>query len=376
MPVLPDPDTDLHHMQAALSLAARGLGRTWPNPAVGCVLVRDGAVIGRGWTQPGGRPHAETEALARVRDLPGRAEGATAYVTLEPCNHYGKTPPCALALVEAKVARVVVACQDPDPRVAGGGLARLRDAGIEVVTGVREAEALALNEGFFNRITLGRPLVTLKVASTLDGRIATRTGESQWITGPTARAWGHRLRAGHDAILVGIGTALADDPELTCRLPGLGDRSPVRVVVDSSLRLPLAAKLATGARRIPTWAISGPSPDSARSEALAALGVEVIAVAAGADGRVDPAAALSALSSRGITRVLVEGGAAMAGALLGAGLVDRLEWFRAASLIGGDGLPAVAGFGVDALSATARFERTAVRRAGADLAESYRRIAS
>ncbi|ANC91061.1 bifunctional diaminohydroxyphosphoribosylaminopyrimidine deaminase/5-amino-6-(5-phosphoribosylamino)uracil reductase RibD [Azospirillum humicireducens] len=363
-------------MRAALSLAARGLGRTWPNPAVGCVLVRDGAVIGRGWTQPGGRPHAEAEALTRVRDLPGGAEGATAYVTLEPCNHYGKTPPCALALVEAKVARVVVACQDPDPRVAGGGLARLRDAGIEVVTGVCEAEALALNEGFFNRITLGRPLVTLKVASTLDGRIATRTGESQWITGPTARAWGHRLRAGHDAILVGIGTALADDPELSCRLPGLEDRSPVRVVVDSSLRLPPTAKLAVGARRIPTWVVTGPTPDPARSQALIALGVEVLPVAAAADGRVDPAAALSALASRGITRVLVEGGAAMAGSLLGAALVDRLEWFRAASLIGGDGLSAVAGFGVEALSAMIRFERTAVRRAGADLAESYRRIAA
>ncbi|MBK1841390.1 bifunctional diaminohydroxyphosphoribosylaminopyrimidine deaminase/5-amino-6-(5-phosphoribosylamino)uracil reductase RibD [Azospirillum sp. YIM B02556] len=363
-------------MRAALSLAARGLGRTWPNPAVGCVLVRDGAVIGRGWTQPGGRPHAETEALARARALSGGAEGATAYVTLEPCNHYGKTPPCALALVEAKVARVVVACQDPDPRVAGGGLARLRDAGIAVVTGVCEAEALALNHGFFSRITLGRPLVTLKIASTLDGRIATATGESQWITGPTARAWGHRLRAGHDAILVGIGTALADDPELTCRLPGLEDRSPVRVVVDGRLRLPPTAKLAAGAGRIPTWVVTGPSPDGARAAALAARGVEVIPTAIGADGHVDPAAAMAALASRGITRVLVEGGAAIAGALLGAGLVDRLEWFRAASLIGGDGLPAVAGFGVAALAAMARFERIELRSAGADLAESYRRTAS
>ncbi|WP_372396950.1 bifunctional diaminohydroxyphosphoribosylaminopyrimidine deaminase/5-amino-6-(5-phosphoribosylamino)uracil reductase RibD [Azospirillum sp. HJ39] len=369
-------ETDLRHMLAALSLAARGLGRTWPNPAVGCVLVRDGSVIGRGWTQPGGRPHAETEALAHARALSGGAAGATAYVTLEPCNHYGKTPPCALALVEAKVARVVVACGDPDPRVAGGGLARLRDAGIAVTIGLCEAEALALNEGFFNRITLGRPLVTCKVASTLDGRIATRSGESQWITGPTARAWGHRLRASHDAILVGIGTALADDPELTCRLPGLEDRSPVRVVVDSGLRLSPTAKLATGARRIPTWVVTRSAPDAARAEALEALGVEVIQAAAGPDGRVDPAAALAALASRGLTRVLVEGGATLAGALFGAGLVDRLEWFRAASLIGGDGLPAVAGFGVEALAAMARFERTAVRAAGADLAEGYRRVES
>ncbi|PWC33087.1 bifunctional diaminohydroxyphosphoribosylaminopyrimidine deaminase/5-amino-6-(5-phosphoribosylamino)uracil reductase RibD [Azospirillum sp. TSO35-2] len=367
-------DTDLRHMRAALSLAGRGLGRTWPNPAVGCVLVRDGAVIGRGWTQPGGRPHAETEALARARDSGAGPDGATAYVTLEPCNHYGKTPPCALALVEARVARVVVACQDPDPRVAGGGLARLRDAGIAVTTGVCEAEALALNEGFFSRIQHGRPLITLKLASTLDGRIATRSGESQWITGPTARAWGHRLRASHDAIMVGIGTALADDPELTCRLPGLDDRSPVRVVVDSRLRLPPTARLATGARQVPTWVVTGDAPDGARAAALAALGVEVIPVATDGAGRVDPQAAAAALAARGLTRVLVEGGAALAGSLLGAGLVDRLEWFRAASLIGGDGLPAVAGFGVESLSAMARFERIGVRPAGADLAESYRRL--
>ncbi|MBP2298014.1 diaminohydroxyphosphoribosylaminopyrimidine deaminase/5-amino-6-(5-phosphoribosylamino)uracil reductase [Azospirillum picis] len=367
--------TDLRHMRAALSLAARGLGRTWPNPAVGCVLVRDGAVIGRGWTQPGGRPHAETEALAQARRLAGGAEGATAYVTLEPCNHYGKTPPCALALVEARVARVVVACRDPDPRVAGGGLARLRDAGIAVDTGLCEAEALALNEGFFNRLTLGRPLVTLKVASTLDGRIATRSGSSQWITGPAARAWGHRLRATNDAIMVGIGTALADDPELTCRLPGLEDRSPVRIVLDSRLRLPPDAALAVDAGRTPTWVVTGPAPDPARAGALAERGVDVIPVATAPDGRIDPAAALAALAARGMTRVLVEGGAALAGSLFGAGLVDRLEWFRAASLIGGDGLPAVAGFGVEALAEMARFERVTVQAAGADLAERYRRSA-
>lgn len=363
-------DTDLHHMRAALSLAARGLGRTWPNPAVGCVLVRDGVVVGRGWTQPGGRPHAETEALARAGAL---AEGATAYVTLEPCNHYGKTPPCSLALIAAKVARVVVACQDPDPRVAGGGLARLREAGVAVVTGVCEAEALVLNEGFFNRIQHARPLVTLKLATTLDGRIATATGESQWITGPTARAWGHRLRATHDAIMVGIGTALADDPELTCRLPGLEDRSPVRVVVDSALRLPASSKLALTANRVPTWVVTRDDHDPARADALAARGVEVIPVAAGPTGRPDPVALATALAGRGLTRVLVEGGATLAGSLMGAGLVDRLEWFRAASLLGGDGLSAVSGFGVAALNAMPRFERTALRAAGADLAESYRR---
>lgn len=364
------PDLDLRHMDAALALAARGLGRTWPNPAVGCVLVRDGVAVGRGWTQPGGRPHAETEALARAGSL---AEGATAYVTLEPCNHYGKTPPCSLALIAARVARVVVACQDPDPRVAGGGLARLREAGIAVATGIREAEALALNEGFFNRIQHARPLMTLKLATTLDGRIAARTGASQWITGPTARAWGHGLRASHDAIMVGIGTALADDPELTCRLPGLEARSPVRVVVDSRLRLPVASRLAATARAVPTWIVTRDDHDPAKAAALAACGVAILPVAADPAGRPDPLALAAALAARGLTRVLVEGGATLAGSLLGAGLVDRLEWFRAASLIGGDGLPAVTGFGVEALGQMARFERAVVRVAGADLAESYRR---
>ncbi|WP_247886810.1 bifunctional diaminohydroxyphosphoribosylaminopyrimidine deaminase/5-amino-6-(5-phosphoribosylamino)uracil reductase RibD [Azospirillum sp. SYSU D00513] len=368
-PVQPD---DLHHMRAALSLAARGLGTTWPNPAVGCVIVRDGAVVGRGWTQPGGRPHAETEALARAGDS---ARGATAYVTLEPCNHHGKTPPCSEALIAAGVRRVVVACQDPDPRVAGGGLRRLKEAGLEVVVGVCAAEALALNRGFFSRISEDRPLYTLKLATTLDGRIATRTGASQWITGPTARAWGHGLRARHDAIMVGIGTALADDPELTCRLPGLEHRSPVRIVVDSRLRLPLNSRLAKGARDVPTWIVAREDADAARLQAFADCGAEVIPVPADAAGLPDLAAAGAALAGRGLTRVLVEGGATLAASLLRAGLVDRLEWFRAASVIGGDGTAAVAGFGLDRLDGMPGFERVSVRHAGADLAESYVRQA-
>lgn len=361
---------DLHHMRSALALASRGLGTTWPNPAVGCVLVRDGAVVGRGWTQPGGRPHAETEALARAG---AAARGATAYVTLEPCNHYGKTPPCALALVEAGVARVVVACQDPDPRVAGGGLERLRAAGIEVVTGVLEDEAWALNEGFFRRILDRRPLFTQKLATTLDGRIATRTGQSQWITGPVARAWGHGLRASHDAIMVGIRTALADDPELTCRLPGLSHRSPVRIVVDSRLRLPLTARLVATARAVPTWIVTRDDADTTRRQAFAECGIELVAVPPDAAGFPDLVAAAGALAERGLTRVLAEGGATLAASLLRAGLTDRLEWFRAAGVIGGDGLAAVAGFGVEALDGMPRFERIAVRAAGTDLVESYAR---
>ncbi len=217
---------DLDHMRAAhmlatLALARRGLGSVWPNPAVGCVVTQDNLPVGRGWTQPGGRPHAETEALARAGD---KARGATAYVTLEPCDHQGETPPCSEALIAAGIGAVVIAVEDPDPRVSGRGIQRLRDAGIRVATGLGADEARRLNAGYFLRMTEGRPLFTLKTATTLDGRIATRTGDSRWVTGETARAFGHRMRADHDAVMIGIGTALADSPRLTCRLPGLEDR--------------------------------------------------------------------------------------------------------------------------------------------------------
>ncbi len=359
---------DLRHMRAALALASRGLGTTWPNPAVGCVLVRDGMVVGRGFTQPGGRPHAETVALAAAG---GAARGATAYVSLEPCSHHGKTPPCADALVEAGVARVVVACEDPDPRVSGRGVARLRAAGIAVTTGVCTAEGWRLNQGFFNRILHDRPLFTLKLATTLDGRIAVHTGESKWITSETARAWGHALRARNDAIMVGIRTALTDDPELTCRLPGLTHHSPVRIVVDSRLRLPLTGRLAATARAVPTWVVTREDADAMRLEAFTDCGVEVIRVPADTAGLPDIVAAGGELARRGLTRVLVEGGATLAASLLRAGLADRLEWFRASSVMGGDGLPAVHGFGVDALDQMARFKRVSVRQAGEDLVESY-----
>src|SRR5512134_1017521 len=237
---LPTGDEDAHWMGVALTLARRGLGNTWPNPSVGCVLVRDGRVVGRGWTQPGGRPHAETEALRRAGDL---ARGATAYVTLEPCSHHGRTPPCCNALIAAGVARVVCAMRDPDPRVDGRGFARLREAGIEVVEGLLEAEAQALNAGFARRIREGRPFVTLKLATTLDGRIATARGESRWITGPEARREAHALRARHDAILVGSGTAVSDDPDLSCRLPGAAPVKSLRVIADARLRTPPTAQV-------------------------------------------------------------------------------------------------------------------------------------
>lgn len=368
-----DTEADRRHMAAALSLAARGLGAVWPNPSVGCVIVRDGQVVGRGRTGAGGRPHGETEALRQAGEA---ARGATAYVTLEPCNHHGKTPPCTEALMAAGLARVVIACQDPDPRVLGTGIARLRGAGMAVDVGLLEAEARDLNQGFFLRILDGRPLITLKLATTLDGRIATRHGESRWITGEVARSWGHALRASHDAIMVGIGTALADDPDLTCRLPGLEDRSPVRIVVDSRLRLPMTSRLVRTAATVPTWIVTlkgGCAED--RCRAFQDCGVTLVEVEHGPMGELPIAAALSALGARGLTRVLVEGGARLAASLFAAGLVDRLEWFRAARLFGGDALPASVGFGLDRIADAPAFTRIAVRQAGDDVLESYRRSA-
>lgn len=369
------PDDD-RFMALALALAHRGLGRVWPNPAVGCVLVSQGQVIGRGWTQPGGRPHAETEALDQARRAaPERLAGSTAYVTLEPCSHTGKTPPCAQALIDAGIARAVVGTEDSDPRVNGAGIAQLRDAGIEVVADVRGGEARALNAGFFSRVEKGRPVVTLKLATTLDGRIAAHSGASRWITGPIARDWTHALRAVHDAIMVGSGTVLMDDPVLTCRLPGLEDRSPVRVVVDRRLRMPLTAKLVQGAKELPTWLITLPGGDVSRIATLRDCGVEVIEIAAKDTGIPDMQAGLEALGERGVTRLMVEGGAHLAAALIQADLVDRLEWFRAPSLIGADGIPALQAYGVDTLDQQARFRRIDIRSAGEDLWESYVRAA-
>jgi diaminohydroxyphosphoribosylaminopyrimidine deaminase/5-amino-6-(5-phosphoribosylamino)uracil reductase len=356
-------------MRAALALARRGLGNVWPNPAVGCVIARDGRIVGRGWTQPGGRPHAETEALARAR---AETQGATAYITLEPCCHWGRTPPCTDALIAARVGRVVVAVGDPDPRVGGGGLARLREAGITAEFGLCEAEAAEINAGFFQRIRRGRPLVTLKLATSLDGRIATASGESRWITGPPARDYGHLLRATHDAIMVGTGTVLTDDPQLTCRLPGLSHRSPVRVVLDRRLRIPLAAHLIAEARQVPTWLVTLPAADPNRQQALRDAGVEIIAAAPDDSGQIDLADVVRRLGERGLTRLLVEGGGELAAALLRAGLVDRLVWLHAPLLLGGDGVPAVAALGRDVLAQAPRFERLSSEPVGADVLTTFR----
>jgi diaminohydroxyphosphoribosylaminopyrimidine deaminase / 5-amino-6-(5-phosphoribosylamino)uracil reductase len=351
-------------MRLALRLAQRGLGRVWPNPAVGCVIVdARGAIAGQGWTQDGGRPHAETEALRQAGVL---ARGATAYVTLEPCAHQGQTGPCAEALLAAGVTRVVSACEDPDPRVAGRGHARLREGGVEVLTGVLQSEARAVNAGFLSRIQKQRPFVTLKLASTLDGKIALPSGESKWITGEAARAHAHLVRAQHDAVLVGIGTVLADDPELTCRLPGVDHRRLIRIVADSRARLPTASKLAQGATRQPVWLLTGLKAQTAQ---LQASNVRIIPVAA-PEGQLDLKEALRALAEAGLTRLLVEGGARLASSLLKSGLADQLLWYRAPSVMG-DGASAVSGLGVGRLAEMPRVMRKETIRLGEDVLETY-----
>lgn len=365
-----DSETDIRHMRAAITLARRGLGRTWPNPTVGCVLVKDGHVIARGRTGDGGRPHAETVALEAAGK---EAKGATAYVSLEPCSHHGQTPPCAQALIDAGISRCVIACTDPDPRVDGKGVDMLVKAGIEVTTGICGEEARAVNEGFFLKVLQNRPLITLKLASTLDGRIATHKGESRWITGEEARRYVHVLRNAHDAVMIGSGTVLADDPELTCRLDGQ-TRQPVRVILDARLRMPLTGKLAKTAGEVPVWVVTLPGNDDARIKAMRDLGIEVIEVPAEKDtGLLDLGVAMTKLSERGLTRILCEGGGHVAASLVQKQMADQLVWFRASRLIGDDGVSAVRSFGVDTLDQTADFVLSETRRIGDDIVETYSR---
>lgn len=357
----------------ALGLARRGLGLTWPNPAVGAVIVRGAQLLGRGATAPGGRPHAEVIAIGQARERFGAEalRGATAYVSLEPCAHHGRTPPCAEALIAAGIGRVVCSITDPDPRVAGRGIAMLEAAGIAVTTGVLEAEAERLNAGFLSRVTSGRPLVTLKLATTLDGRIATRTGESRWITGAEARRRVHLMRADHDAILIGAGTARADDPLLDVRGLGLEDRRPVRIVTDSSLSLSPESRLARTAREQPLWLLHREVLDVASGSGLAEMGVELLPIAATPDGALSLVDALQVLGRRGLTRVFCEGGGQLAGSLLAAGLVDRIALFTAGRAIGGDGVPSIGAFGIEALGDAPGFMLDRVERVGADVLSSW-----
>lgn len=364
-----DPATDAAHMAHALRLAARGLGNVWPNPAVGCVIVAEGTagpargrIVGRGWTQPSGRPHAERRALDQAG---GAARGATAYVTLEPCAHHGKTPPCSEALIAAGVARVVTALTDPDPRVAGRGHAMLRAAGIAVTEDVMAAEAARMNAGFLRRITRGLPFVTLKLATTLDGRIATATGDSRWITGPEARRHVHLQRLSHDAVMVGSGTALADDPDLTVR--DLGARhQPVRVVLDSALRHSPDSRLGRSARMAPVWMVHGPDAPAAARTAWVATGAELIEAEV-ADGHLSPRAALQALAARGLTRILCEGGGQLAAALVAEGLAGDLALYSAGALIGAEGRAALGPLGLEKLAEAPRLTLRETRLLGQDV---------
>ncbi len=353
-------------MAAALALGRRNAGSTWPNPSVGCVIVREGRVVGRGVTRPGGRPHAETEALAQAG---AAARGATAYVTLEPCAHRGVTPPCADALIVAGLSRVVIALRDPDPRTDGGGAARLRAAGLAVVEGVLEARAREDHAGFLARVTRGRPWLTLKLATSFDGRIATASGESRWITGPEARRLVHAERARHDAVMVGGGTARADDPRLDAR--GLGAaRRPVRVVLSRGLDLDPGGALGRTAREAPVWLVHGGAAP-ARVTAWEARGARTIAVGSEPQG-LDPAAALAALGEAGLTRVLCEGGGRLAASLLAAGLVDELMGFTAGVALGAEGRPSLGPMGVGALAGAPRFRLVEARAVGGDALHRWR----
>ena len=346
-------DADRRFMQLALTLGRRGLGRTWPNPAVGAVVVKDGVIVGRGWTQPGGRPHAEPEALKRAGEA---ARGATLYVTLEPCSHFGKSPPCADAVIAAGIARVVAAIEDPNPDVAGQGHARLRAAGITVDVGLCATEAARDHAGHFRRIRDQRPHVILKLAVSVDDKIGAAGHRPVAITGEAARTRVHLLRAQCDAVLVGIGTVLADDPLLTCRLPGMAARSPVRVVLDRALRLQGSTQLVQSARQTPVWVVASELAEAAAAMKLGAAGVQVIRIAPTEAPGLDLIAVLHALSGRGITRLMVEGGSRVAASFVAAGLIDEVWLLRGREAVGSDGVAAL-----DALPLTAITQSPAFR---------------
>jgi diaminohydroxyphosphoribosylaminopyrimidine deaminase/5-amino-6-(5-phosphoribosylamino)uracil reductase len=360
---------DRRFMQLALSLGRRGQGRTWPNPAVGAVVVRDGIIVGRGWTQPGGRPHAEPEALKRAGEA---ARGATLYVTLEPCSHFGKSPPCVDAVIASRISRVVSAIEDPNPEVAGQGHAKLRAAGITVDVGLCAAEAAHDHAGHFRRVRDHRPHVILKLAVSADDKIGAAGHKPIAITGEAAKTRVHLLRAQSDAILVGIGTVLADDPSLTCRLPGMEARSPVRVVLDRALRMPGTSNLVQSARQTPLWVIASETAEAPAAVKLGAAGAQVIRVAAaGAD--LDLSAVLHALAEKGITRLMVEGGARVASSFVSAGLVDEIWLLRGPDKVGADGVAALDALPLAAIAQSPSFKVRASETIGKDTLTVYER---
>ena len=363
---------DRRFMQLALTLGRRGQGRTWPNPAVGAVVVKDGVIVGRGWTQPGGRPHAEPEALRRAGEA---ARGATLYVTLEPCSHVGKSPPCADAIMAAGIARVVSAIEDPNPEVAGQGHARLRAAGITVDIGHGALEAAHDHAGHFRRVRDKRPHVILKLAVSSDDKIGAAGRKPVAISGEAARAQMHLLRAQCDAILVGIGTVLADDPLLTCRLPGMEPQSPVRVVLDRSLRMPGTSHLVHSARETPLWVMTSSLSEAPAAMKLGAAGAHVIRVATTATPPpgLDLAAVLHALSEKGITRLLVEGGARVASSFVAANLVDEVWLLRGPDAVGTDGIAALDALPLTAITQSPAFKPSASETLQKDTLTIYER---
>ncbi|SHH48373.1 bifunctional diaminohydroxyphosphoribosylaminopyrimidine deaminase/5-amino-6-(5-phosphoribosylamino)uracil reductase RibD [Bradyrhizobium erythrophlei] len=362
---------DQRFMALALALGRRGQGRTWPNPAVGAVVVQDGVVVGRGWTQAGGRPHAEPEALRRAGEA---ARGATLYVTLEPCSHFGKSPPCADAVIAAGIARVVSAIEDPNPEVAGQGHARLRAAGITVDIGLGALEAAHDHAGHFRRVRDKRPHVILKLAVSSDDKIAAAGRRPVAITGEAARARVHLLRAQCDAVLVGIGTVIADDPLLTCRLPGMEPRSPVRVVLDPRLRISGTSRLVHTARETPLWVMASELAEAPAAMKLGAAGAQVIRFAPSkTSSGLDLPAVLHALAEKGITRLLVEGGARVASSFVAAGLVDEVRLLRGPDPIGTDGIAALDALSLSAITQSPALKVRASERLENDTLTIYER---
>ena len=362
--------SDAQHMAQAIVLARRGLGRTWPNPSVGAIVVRaSGEIVGRGWTAPGGRPHAEAIALAQAGT---NTKGSTIYVTLEPCAHEGRGPACADIIIAAKPKRVVVGLRDPDPRTAGQGIERMRGAGVEVEDGVLAEEATVVALGHLMRVTRERPAVTLKLAVGSDGLVPRGDGEPVWVTGPEARAHGHLLRARSDAILVGRGTVAADDPTLTCRLPGMSSRSPVRVVLDSRLRTRPEAKLFEDSKA-PVWLICAEGEDHTGAGALKERGADIVPVPTSADGLISLQKTLEVLAGLGITRVLIEGGPTVARAFLDADLVDEAVIYQGPEPADAEALTPFAGDGLDRLTENSHFTNIATRSFGADRMSWWRR---
>lgn len=365
-----DEHEDERFMRLALALGRRGLGNTWPNPAVGAVVVKDGVIIGRGWTQPGGRPHAETQALKRSGEA---AKGATLYVSLEPCSHRGKTAPCADAIIRAEVARVVSALEDPNPEVAGSGHRKLADKGVQVDVGLGGEAARRVHAGHIRRITDGRPHVMLKLAISADGKSGGEGRRPITITGEAARERVFQMRAQSDAILIGIGTVLTDNPALTCRLPGMFDRSPLRVILDSQLKLPLASHVVATVRETPTWVFAAQSASQLAGEILEERGARVFRI--GSDkGGLDLAEMLKILAGEGITRLMVEGGPRVAASFVEADLVDEALLFHAGKTIGEQGVDALEGLPLSAITQCGALHAAGSEQIGPDRLDRFERV--